>query len=257
MVSIIIPCKSLWDATECIDKCLELNYPYFEVIVLPDFEDSFEAHEYGMSHNRLRVIYTGNKLPAYKRDIGIKEAQGDIIAFIDSDAYPREDWLMNAVNELRSTENLAGVCGPGIIPTDCPGNERAADIILQHLPFSYRVRPESARYVKDYPTFNLILKKEHVLKVGGFSCNYLTGEDTLLCAKLLKYGKILYSPDVVVYHRRRALLVPFLRQIAIYGRHRGYFFKRGIGDSRKWIYVMPSLSLILLLALSACILFMR
>ncbi len=48
----------------------------------------------------ITIIPTGPVGPPLKRDIGAKKAKGEIIAFIDDDAYPRKDWLINAVKNF-------------------------------------------------------------------------------------------------------------------------------------------------------------
>ena len=233
-VSIIIPCRTVGEAFVCSEKCHQVDYNGLEVIVLPD------NFAYLCKDNH-KVIPTGKVLPSHKRDIGIKEATGEIIAFIDADAYPTKSWLKNAVWHLRNDKTIAGICGPGTLPPDSTMKQKAADFVLKLLPFNYRVQPKKARYVEDYPTFNLILWKKDILKAGGFNCDYLTGEDTLLCKRITKdLGKrILYAPDVEVYHERREVFKPFFKQIGTYGRHRGYFFKKHPETSRAFIYILP------------------
>jgi hypothetical protein len=54
-------------------------------------------------------------------------------------------------------------------------------------------------------------------------------------------GDALYAPDVMVYHHRRLLFRPHLKQIAGYGLHRGYFSKKFPENSRRLLYFIPSL----------------
>lgn len=217
-VSIIVPCRTIDEAEDCYRGCAALEYDNYEVLLLPDTE--------GERIGSCQVIPTGAILPSAKRDVGIKNATGEIIAFIDADAYPSKYWLKDAVAVMQRCEHLAGVCGPGILPPGSSARHKAADIILRMLPFNYRVMHDSTRYVDDYPTFNLILWKKYIDQVGGFNCNqYLTGEDTILCKKIVYQTskKILYTPEVFVYHERRPLFRPFLKQLATYGKHRGFF----------------------------------
>jgi glycosyltransferase involved in cell wall biosynthesis len=162
-------------------------------------------------------VYPG--YPAGKRNYGMKMASGSIYAFIDSDAYPSEWWLQKALGWLDLYE---AVCGPGILPPDAPVRERIADVVFQLLPYSYRVYPRTQRRVAEYPTFNLIVKKE----VATPFPDYLTGEDSLFCRKIT--SKIFYHPDILVYHNRRPAFKRLWKQVGTYGKHRGNFIRLGL-----------------------------
>ena len=91
-VSIIIPCKKIDEFTErCIKECLKLEYDNYEIIVLPDDK---ESKKYNW---RVKIIPTGKQKPAYKRNKGMEVGKGYFFAFIDSDAYPKKDWLKNSI----------------------------------------------------------------------------------------------------------------------------------------------------------------
>jgi cellulose synthase/poly-beta-1,6-N-acetylglucosamine synthase-like glycosyltransferase len=95
-VSIIIAAKTYSkNLEECVNKCLQLNYPDFEIILLPD-----EAPGRSLLSCRIKVIPTGFVSPAEKRDMAINYAKGEILAFIDDDAYPEKDWLKNAIKNF-------------------------------------------------------------------------------------------------------------------------------------------------------------
>ena len=213
-----------------------------EIFILPDQKGELDILVAPICP--IHIIPTGKKLPSHKRDIALRKAQGKYIVFIDADAYPvSRDWLMNAREVLES--GYTGVCGPGLLPPDAPIREQYADDVLWQLPYGYRVRRETKRLVTDFPTFNLILRRRAVVKAGGFNCDFLTGEDTRLCDKITKQGgEIMYDPDLAVYHHRRPVILPFLKQIAVYARHRGYFFRQYPRTSRKLIYALPSVGLI-------------
>lgn len=105
LVSIIIPCKNV-DAyvKECIAHCKKLDYDNYEMILLPDKPTS------GIED--VKIVPTGSVTPGKKRNTGIRHAKGEICAFIDSDAYPREDWLRNAVGYFSNPEIAAVGGGP-------------------------------------------------------------------------------------------------------------------------------------------------
>jgi GT2 family glycosyltransferase len=245
-VSIIIafqkPGDYLRKSLAAIEK---LHYQNYEVILLPD--EPMKSTGEGIT-----VIPTGPIGPPMKRDIGAREAKGEIIAFIDDDAYPREDWLKNAVRDF-SDDTIAAIGGPAsTAPSDDFWQKTGGDVLSGwmvggvHL---YRMLPKERREVDDYPTCNLLVRRSTFEEVGGFDSPYWPGEDTILCWKLTHQAKkkIIYDPDVQVFHHRRPLFRKHWKQIGNYGLHRGYFVKKFPKTSRRFNYFLPSLWTVFLL----------
>jgi cellulose synthase/poly-beta-1,6-N-acetylglucosamine synthase-like glycosyltransferase len=223
---------------ECIEYCLGLDYPDFEIIVLPDETWKPPAPE-------IRVIPTGKTRPAEKRDRGVDESRGEIVAIIDDDAYPDREWLSKAVRHFEDPA-VAAVGGPGMTPPGDNLRKRISGWIYESPmvsgPYIYRYKPDRLRDVDDYPTSSLILRKSDFLEAGGFDTGYWPGEDTILCLKLThELGKrIVYDPEARVYHHRRDILGPHLRQVKSYALHRGFFAKKFPQTSLKPGYFAPS-----------------
>lgn len=240
--SIIIPCKNIDNYTEeCVKHCLGLGYKNFEVLVLPD-----HVQEVSFNDPRVKVVPTGVVKPPEKRNIGIKCSNGEICALIDADAYPDKDWLRNVMKYFKDPE-VAAVGGPGVTPESDFERQKASGLILSS-PLGggglmYRYTSGKMRDDEDLPTCNLVLRKSVLDKLGGFNVNYWPGEDTYLALQVTRHlnMKMVYAPDVVVYHHRRPLFKRHLKQIWSYGLHRGYFVKKFPETSRKPIYFMPSL----------------
>lgn len=154
--------------------------------------------------------------PAKKRNWAMAHAKGKIFAFIDSDAYPSDLWLENALKWLGL---YPAVCGPGVLPPDAPPLERVSDIVYQMLPYAERVVPMSRRMLAEYPTFNLVVRSEVATEFE----NYLTGEDSLFCRNI--EAGVFYHPDILVYHNRRPAFRGLWKQVGTYGRHRGNFIR--------------------------------
>ena len=245
-VSIIIAFQRPGDyLQECLTAIKKLNYQNYEVILLPD--EPMEAVGEG-----IMVIPSGPVGPPLKRDIGAREAKGEIIAFIDDDAYPREDWLKNAVRDF-SDDAVAAVGGPAsTAPSDNFWQKAGGEVLAGwmvggvHL---YRMLPKNPREVDDYPTCNLLVRGSTFEEVGGFDSPYWPGEDTVLCWKLTHQAKkkIIYDPEVQVFHHRRPLFRRHWQQIGNYGLHRGYFVKKFPKTSRRFNYFLPSLWTIFLI----------
>lgn len=245
LVSIVIACpKGSWMLDECLEAIRAQSYEKWEVIVLPD-EDLRLETEAGSKVSRFRVLPTGKVRPAEKRNIGIREAKGEIVAFIDDDAYPDAHWLEYAVKYF-GDKDIGAVGGPGVTP---PGDRslarlggRVYDNWLVSGNYRYRYHAGGVRMdVDDYPSCNLFVRKDVLDKIGGYRTDFWPGEDTLLCKDILdNWKRIIYDPWVVVYHHRRPIFLPHLRQLGRYAFHRGYFCKRFPSNSLHLSYFIPT-----------------
>ncbi len=263
-VSIIIAVKT-WQKNleECVAKCLELDYPDFEIIILPD--ESFDSvlgsrfsvlgeHRTPNTEHRnqgtvpIRIIPTGPVSPAKKRDIALSYAKGEILAFLDDDAYPKKDWLKNAINNFGDPQ-VAAVGGPAVTAKNDDVKEKASGLVysspLVSGKYVYRYLPRRRIEVDDYPSCNFLMRKSIMQDLGGFNTNFWPGEDSKLCLDITKSSgkKIIYDPQVLVYHHRRPLFIPHTKQIANYALHRGYFVKRYPQTSLRLPYFIPTLFL--------------
>jgi cellulose synthase/poly-beta-1,6-N-acetylglucosamine synthase-like glycosyltransferase len=244
LVSIIIPCKEIDEYTrECIESCKRLDYESYEIIVLPD--NASEEVE------GVRIVPTGSVTPGAKRNIGITNSKGEICAFIDSDAYPRRDWLSKAIKYFNDPQ-IAAVGGPGLTPMEDNIMQKASGYVLSSFmvgSISRRYKVEDVCESDDIHSCNFIARKSVLEEVGGWNEKYWPGEDTLICLAIKRLGKkLVEASDVVVYHHRRPLLVPHLKQVSRFGLHRGFFAKKFRGNSFKLTYFAPSLLVLSLFA---------
>lgn len=237
LVSIIIPCKDVDDYTrECIENCRRLAHSNFEIILLPDyFTQAIEG---------VKVIATGPVAPGVKRNIGVKSSNGAFCAFIDNDAYPRSDWLTNAL-KLLEDPHVGAVGGPGLTPETDGLLQKAGGYVLSSFMvgnLSSRYKTKSCFESDDIHSCNFIARKAIIEEAGGWNEKYWPGEDTLMCLAIRKLSKkLIESSDVVVYHHRRSLFKPHLKQVSRFGEHRGFFAKKFPENSVKLTYFFPSL----------------
>src|SRR3989344_6066403 len=209
LVSVIVPTKTTGYHVifENLPAMAEQTYKNFEVILLPDTNDPYDS-KLLEKYSWLKILPTKEiTRPAEKRDLGAKQAQGEILAFLDADAYPHKDWLKNAV-EIFNEKAVESICGPGIVPKNADLWERVFDEVFRTWVgtggLRYRFFPDKERYVDDFPTMNFLVKRKVFNKLGGFNSSYYPGEDSKFCDALVNQGgKIFYHPEVSVYHHRR------------------------------------------------------
>ena len=239
--SIIIPVRKFNEfLKENISHLKELTYRNFEVIIVTD-----EKENYDFQDRRFILTNSGSIGPGEKRNLGAAKATGEILAFLDDDAYPEKDWLDKAA-EIFENENVFALGGPAITPKDARFLEKMSGRVLESWMASagtvYRHKPGKNMENADYPTLNLVLRKDSFDMAGGFPVEFWPGEDPKLCLELVKsYGrKFVYDPRPLVYHHRRNLFIPHLKQISRYGRHRGQFARIFPETSRLPSYFVPA-----------------
>jgi GT2 family glycosyltransferase len=100
-----------------------------------------------------------------------------------------------------------------------------------------------AKIVDDWPSVNLLIRRDVFDRIGGFDKSFWPGEDTYFCERLkeVEGTGVLYAPDLRVYHHRRRTLKDHLLQTAKYGLYRGYFAKLKLANSFKFIFFIPAL----------------
>lgn len=99
LVSVIIPAYNRARfLKEAIDSVLNQEYPHLELIVVDDGSTDQTAsiiHNYG---NRIKYIYISHQGVSRARNVGISQAQGELIAFLDSDDIWRPKKLSTQVD---------------------------------------------------------------------------------------------------------------------------------------------------------------
>ncbi len=258
-VSVIIPVRTLTpELREAITHLQKLDPPAHEILVFPD---KLPAPRQSFSGPGVTFIASGPLTPPEKRDLALQHAAGDLLAFIDDDAYPAPNWLARALPHF-SDEAIAAVGGPAITPPADNWQAQVSGAVLTSWlgsgPARNRYWPTgSVRVVDDWPSVNLIVRKKTFAAIGGFKTKSWPGDDTALCLEIIRRGqKIIHDPKVLVYHHRASTLLKHFRQIARYGLHRGYFVHTYPKTSRRPAYFLPSLFTLTIVAAGLAATFM-
>lgn len=238
-VSIIIPCITINDqCIKCIRRCLNLDYPDFEVIVLPDHCNKISKHD------KLRIITTGKVKPALKRNKGMEIAEGQFFAFIDDDAYPMRDWLKNAMKYFDDPK-IGLVGGPNLTPPEANFAEHVSGHVLSNFmvmgPASIRYKVDENQTAWELPSCNYISRNLGI----RYDSNFLTAEDSKYCFDVWDRGyKVFYAGNVQVNHHRRETIWKHIKQIYLYGRDIAWLTK-GNFSFDKLYYMIPSIGLLI------------
>src|SRR5215204_2216804 len=198
---------------DCLEGLLSLHYPNFEVTVVDDGStDSTAAivQEYGF-----RLITTENLGLSNARNVGMKAASGEIIAYLDDDARPDPHWLTYLAATFLSTEH-AGVGGPNLT---APGDGPIAYCVAKAPgnPVHVLLSDQEAEHI---PGCNMAFCKAYLQAIGGFDPQFrVAGDDVDVCWRLQQRGWTLgFNPAALVWHHRRNSVRTYWKQQQGYGR---------------------------------------
>lgn len=112
LVSVIVPVYNVEQYIhKCIDSILKQQYENLEIIIVDDGSPDHSgniADEYALLDKRIKVIHKANSGVASARNVGIREAKGEFILFVDSDDWISEDHVKHLM-KLQQIKN-ADLC---------------------------------------------------------------------------------------------------------------------------------------------------
>jgi GT2 family glycosyltransferase len=214
----------------------------------------------GLSYpkQKIEIITVEGYSPSKQRNEGIRKAEGELLAFLDSHSTVTPDWLEKAVKYFN--RDVAMIGGP--VLASPPKENRDTNIssfFATAMGTYFGTGPMHKRYeaVGIGPTkasesslilCNLFVRKHILEKEGAFDEELFPNEENELMVRLQDKGyKLLYVPQLVAYHPPEKDFGALSRKILGYGRGRAfYIFKRL--RSFGLVYMLPSLFLLFLIA---------
>lgn len=198
---------------ECLTEIGKIDYPNYEVIVVNDGSKDNLAEI--VQEFWVKLISTPNRGLSQARNTGMLNAKGEIIAYIDDDAYPDPQWLKYLVHAYKNSEHGC-IGGPNIAP-DGDGLLATAVANAPGGPVHVLVSDEIAEHV---PGCNMSFRREALLKIGGFDPVYTNaGDDVDVCWRIQQAGYTIgFHPSAVVWHHRRNSYKAYWKQQKGYGK---------------------------------------
>jgi GT2 family glycosyltransferase len=203
--------RTIRDTMEGLSR---LEYPNFTVIVVNDGSTDATpdiVSEYPM----VRLISTENRGLSAARNTGWQLASGEIVAYIDDDAYPDPHWLHYLAHRFM-TGDWVGVGGPNIAP---PGDGPIADCVANAPggPVHVLLSDVEAEHI---PGCNMAFRRAALEAIDGFDVRYrAAGDDVDVCWRLQHDGgKLGFHAGAMNWHHRRNSLITYWKQQRGYGK---------------------------------------
>ena len=217
-VSVIV-CTYRSDAYEnvldVVASLLNQTYPEIEIIIVVDGNEGLRkkiATIYNTQDN-IQVIASEESIGVSgARNLGIRRARGDIIAFLDDDAVAEKRWIEDMINTYQKNDAIA-VAGT-VLPIWLT---KKPDYLPEELYWlvgsTYEgFTKEGVTHVRNALGPNMSFKREVFEKVGSFNqdfgfarkgASYIQGEEPEFALRMQNtLGKgVIYNPNLIVYHK--------------------------------------------------------
>jgi len=214
-VSVVI-CSYNGAATleECLHSLMRLDYPDYEVVLVDDGSQD-NTPEIAAQFPQVNYIRQANQGLSIARNIGLEAAEGEIVAYTDSDCVADEDWLSYLVEGMLE-QQVDAIGGPNLTPASdnwtakcvasSPGNP-------SHVMFD-------DQFAEHVPGCNMAFRRRTLLAIGGFDPQFRqAGDDVDVCWRLIAEGyRIGFAASAMVWHHRRCTVRAYYRQQKGYGR---------------------------------------
>ena len=227
-VSVIIPVKDrAKDLDECLKSLKNLDWPQnkLEIIVIDDgsIDQSAKVAE---DQGSIVIKNQNSQGPAAARNKGAEIAQGEILAFIDSDCIAEKNWLKDLIPWLLSEPVglIGGQVSSYYTKSSLDRYEAACSSLSVSNRFLYETDKKSTFYV---PSCNMLVRKELFKKINGFNPEMHLGEDVDLCWRIKDSGAaLIFTPTGKIRHKHRNILGAMLKRKLEYGTSEADLYKR-------------------------------
>jgi GT2 family glycosyltransferase len=214
LVSVIIPSYNRrHDLCRCIDSVLAQASVSLEIIVADDCSEDDTIEFLKLNYPDVRLISCFHRYgPSHLRNLGLREANGEFILFLDSDVVlPGRDIVWRMVESLSRDRNIGEIGGE--IPVYLNIMDEARGKRRDFFGKNHDVISKNAEKTKNQmkkctylATCNCMIRKDVAFEVGGFDPYYrFGGEDADFGFNILKRGycnKVYFA--VGVHHHRSA-----------------------------------------------------
>lgn len=200
---------------DVVASLLNQTYPEIEIIIVVDGNEGLRkkiATIYNTQDN-IQVIASEETIGVSgARNLGIRRARGDIIAFLDDDTVTEKRWIEDMINTYQKNDAIA-VAGT-VLPIWLT---KKPDYLPEELYWlvgsTYEgFTKEGVTHVRNALGANMSFKREVFEKVGSFNpdfgfarkgASYIQGEEPEFGLRMQNtLGKgVIYDPNLIVYHK--------------------------------------------------------
>lgn len=207
-ISVVIPCYNAgpW-VQDALQSVAEQTYKAHDIIVIDDGSEDNSVEQIEKCGLGVKLLRTSRLNAAGARNVGVKEATGDWIAFLDADDIWYSHHLEHAVSLLRQGNDVAYLChndqfrcdvnkeGEFINRKTFPPVEKPTGGLSDETYFSWWVRRAW------FCTCSLVVRRDVFLAVGGFDTTQKRRHDFEMFLRVIHGKTWAYDPTAGMAYR--------------------------------------------------------
>ncbi|HYB92852.1 MAG TPA: glycosyltransferase, partial [archaeon] len=195
---------------KCIKSLLNQDFREFEIVVVYSFFP--EPLEGILKNDNILTIKENGSTLGSARNLGVKCAKGEIVAFIDDDAEAPRDWLAKIYATFQQYPKLSCLGGPNLTPPEESAKKPSSFV--------------TGSFMESRMGHNVILDRSAVGRIAGCNVSYRkdvfdkigylnetlrTAEDWEFHIRLVENGYSLrFDPEIRVWHHRQGIKHGFI-----------------------------------------------
>lgn len=246
--SFVVPVYNRPDEVEELLASLALQSDKdFEVVIVED-GSTIRSDEVAARYTdrlQVRYFYKANEKPAIARNYGIERARGNYYIFVDSDCIIPEQYVETIRAEL-TNDYVDAFGGPDASHPSFSHLQKAISYAMTSPLTTGGIRGGGEKVDKFYPrSFNMGFSQKVADDLKGFPVITMhPGEDMVLAIEIIKRGyRTRLIRGAYVFHKRRATLRQFFRQVSRFAKVR-VVMSKVYPETFKLFYAFPSLFVI-------------
>ncbi len=177
--------------SNCLTALLNQTFNDFEIIIIDDeSSDNTKKLIEKFTDNRIRYIRNKKWLGlSQSRNKCLELANGNYFFFTDGDCAVSKNWISEGLKYLKNTNNI-GIEGKTYYVSKEYKSTRSDDVVEN-------------KKGGLFMTCNIAYNKRVFKIIGGFDERLTFHEDRDLAFRALKHGKIVFNPEMIVYHQKK------------------------------------------------------
>jgi GT2 family glycosyltransferase len=192
----------------CVDSLLAGTRVPDELFVVVDQNPGLQERLASLP-DAVQLMSTPRQGNSEGRNVGIRSATSDVVAFVDDDAAVEPEWLERMMDAFEADDELVGA-GGAVVPKFLDGRRWLPDELLWVVGCTYAGHRTDAGPIRNPIGCNMAFRREALLQVGAFATEYgkqgdklVICDETELCLRLegaFGEGRITFVPDARVLH---------------------------------------------------------